>query len=60
MTARKELAAKLTLVGCVLFFVIFFTRPQGKFRAVGLGEVVPDFTLPKDDGQAFSMAAYRG
>jgi cytochrome c biogenesis protein CcmG, thiol:disulfide interchange protein DsbE len=52
MTARQELAAKITLMGFVLFFVIFFSRPQGKFRAVGLGEVVPNFTLPKDTDRA--------
>jgi peroxiredoxin len=59
MTARQELAGKLILMGCVLFFVIFFSRPQGKFRAVGLGEVVPNFTLA-DDGQKISINDYRG
>jgi cytochrome c biogenesis protein CcmG/thiol:disulfide interchange protein DsbE len=60
MTARQELAAKLTLMGFVLFFVIFFSRPQGRFRAVGLGELVPNFTLPSDEGQTTSLTAFRG
>jgi cytochrome c biogenesis protein CcmG, thiol:disulfide interchange protein DsbE len=60
MTARQELAAKFTLMGFVLFFVLFFTRPQGQFKAVKLGEQVPNFTLRKDDGQVASLADYRG
>lgn len=60
MTDRQETAAKFTLVGMVLIFVLFFTRPQGKFQAVGLGEAAPDFTLNKDDGQPASLADFRG
>jgi len=60
MTDRQEIAAKFTLIGFVLFFVLFFTRPQGQFRAVGLGQQVPNFTLRKDDGQVASLLDFRG
>ncbi|HWP83740.1 MAG TPA: TlpA disulfide reductase family protein [Terriglobia bacterium] len=60
MTDRQEIVAKFTLMGFVLFFVLFFSRPSGQQRAVGLGELVPDFTLPKDDGQPVSLADFRG
>jgi len=60
MTDRQEMTAKFTLVGFVLFFVLFFTRPQGQFRAIGLGEQVPSFTLRKDDGQVASLNDFRG
>ena len=60
MTDRQEVAAKFTLMGFVLFFVLFFSRPPGQYRAVGLGELVPDFTLRMDDGQPASLADFRG
>ena len=60
MTDRQEIAAKFTLIGFVLFFVLFFTRPQGQFRAVGLGQQVPNFTLRQDDGQVTSLLDFRG
>jgi peroxiredoxin len=59
-TARKELSAKLGLLAFVLVFVVFFSRPQGQFRAVALGDAVPDFTLRRDDGQAVALQDYRG
>ena len=60
MTARGEIAAKLTLLGFVALFVLFFSRPPGELRAPDLGEPVPSFTLRKDDGQVVSLADYRG
>ena len=60
MTDRQEAVAKFTLMGFVLFFVLFFSRPPGQYRAVELGEEVPDFTLRKDDGQPASLADFRG
>lgn len=60
MTDRQEVVAKFTLMGFVLFFVLFFSRPPGQYRAVGLGEEVPAFTLRKDDGQPVSLADFRG
>ena len=60
MTDRQEIAAKFSLMGFVLIFVLFFSRPQGQFHAIGLGEKVPDFTLRKDDGQVASLADFRG
>ena len=60
MTDRQETAAKFTLMGFVLFFVLFFSRPPGQYRAVGLGEEVPDFTLRMDDGQPASLNDFRG
>src|ERR1051325_6289758 len=61
MTAsRRELAAKLTLVGFVLLFVFFFLRPHGAGRAVALGEQAPNFTLASETGQAVNLSDYRG
>jgi cytochrome c biogenesis protein CcmG, thiol:disulfide interchange protein DsbE len=60
MTDRQEVAAKFTLMGFVLFFVLFFSRPPGQYHAVALGEQVPDFTLRRDDGQTTSLADFRG
>jgi len=61
MTDRQEITAKFLLMGFVLFFVLFFSRPPGQVKAIALGELVPDFTLRNDDGQATtSLADYRG
>jgi cytochrome c biogenesis protein CcmG, thiol:disulfide interchange protein DsbE len=60
MTDRQETAAKFTLMGFVLLFVLFFSRQPGGQHAVGLGEVVPDFTLQNDDGQPVSLLDFRG
>lgn len=60
MTARGEAAAKVTLLGFVTLFVLFFSRPPGELRAPGLGEEVPTFTLRKDDGQVVSLADFKG
>ena len=60
MTARKEMSAKLGLLAFVLVFVVFFSRPQGQCRAVALGDMVPDFSLRRDDGQAVALQDYRG
>lgn len=59
MTERSELAAKLTLLGFVALFVIFFSRPHGN-RPVKLGELAPNFTLQKDDGKPLSLSDFRG
>lgn len=59
MTARGEVAAKLILLGFVALFVIFFSRPHGT-KAPKLGEVVPNFTLQKDDGKPLNLTDYRG
>jgi peroxiredoxin len=60
MTGRQEVTAKFLLMGFVLVFVLFFSRPPGQYRAVGLGEKVPDFTLRTDDGQPTSLSDFRG
>ena len=60
MTERQESVAKFTLVGFVLVFVLFFTKPRGQFHAVSLGEVVPNFTLPADNGRNVSLEDFRG
>ena len=59
MTARQEFAAKISLLGFVTFFVIFFTQPRGQFRSPALGEAVPNFTLRNDDGQVVALADFR-
>ena len=59
MTARQEFAAKISLLGFVTFFVIFFTQPRGQFRSPALGETVPNFTLRSDDGQVVALADFR-
>jgi peroxiredoxin len=58
MTPRQEKAAKIGLLGFVMLFVVFFSRPQG--RTPALGEAVPDFTLRNDDGGTVSLADFRG
>ena len=60
MTARQETTAKLTLLGFVTLFVLFFSKPPGQLRIPSLGEQVPSFTLRKDDGQVLALADYRG
>ena len=60
MTGRSEIAAKIILLGFVALFVVFFSRPHGQNRAPKLGELVPSFTLPKDDGKAVTLADFRG
>src|ERR1035437_3119800 len=60
MTGRSEIAAKIILLGFVALFVVFFSRPHGQNRAPKLGELVPAFTLPKDDGKAVTLADFRG
>ena len=60
MTLRREMAAKLLLLGFVIFFVLFFARPHGRFRTLALGDAVPEFTLRTDDGDELSLADYRG
>jgi cytochrome c biogenesis protein CcmG, thiol:disulfide interchange protein DsbE len=59
MTERRELAAKLTLLGFVALFVIFFSRPHGT-RIPKLGELAPAFALQKDDGRPLRLGDYRG
>ena len=60
MTGRSEFAAKILLLGFVALFVVFFSRPHGVNRAPKLGEMVPAFTLPKDDGKVVTLADFRG
>jgi cytochrome c biogenesis protein CcmG/thiol:disulfide interchange protein DsbE len=60
MGSRRELAAKLTLIGFVLLFVYFFVRPHGAGRAVSLGEQVPNFTLSSETGQTVNLSDFRG
>ncbi|MBI3895110.1 MAG: TlpA family protein disulfide reductase [Acidobacteria bacterium] len=60
MTPRQETTAKLTLLGFVTLFVLFFSRPPGQLRIPALGDQVPNFTLRKDDGQVLALADYRG
>ena len=60
MTDRQEIAAKFTLMGFVLFFVLFFSRPPGQFKAIALGDPVPNFTLRNDDGQPTALTDFRG
>lgn len=59
MTARGEVAAKLTLLGFVALFVLFFSRPHGT-KAPKLGEEVPNFTLQRDDGKPLNLTDFRG
>ena len=59
MTVRSELAAKLTLLGFVALFVVFFSRPHGT-HSPKLGELVPNFTLQQDDGKPLNLTDYRG
>src|SRR3989304_10161988 len=60
MTARQETTAKLTLLGFVALFVLFFSRPPGQLRVPSLGEQVPSFTLRKDDGKVLALGDLRG
>lgn len=60
MTARQETAAKLGLLGFVTLFVVFFSQPHGQFRALALGDTVPNFTLRDDDGKVVALADFRG
>ena len=60
MTARQEYVAKLTLLGFVTFFVIFFSSPYGKYTAPALGETVPNFTLRNETGKVVALSEYRG
>jgi cytochrome c biogenesis protein CcmG/thiol:disulfide interchange protein DsbE len=60
MTERSEFAAKIMLLGFVALFVVFFSRPHGGNRAPKLGEAVPGFSLPQDEGKAVNLADYRG
>lgn len=59
MTERNEYAAKLILIGFVALFVIFFSLPRGA-HTPKLGELVPSFSLLKDDGKPLTLADYRG
>ena len=59
MTGRQETIAKITLLGFVLFFVVFFSRREGPARAVALGDMAPEFTLRNDEGQPVSLADFR-
>jgi len=54
------MAAKLGLLGFVLFFVVFFSKPQGQYKSLALGDQVPDFTLRNDDGTPVSLKDFRG
>ena len=60
MTARQEKAAKVGLLGFVTLFVVFFSQPHGQFRALALGDAVPNFTLRNDDGGVVALADFRG
>ena len=60
MTARQEFAAKLSLLGFVTFFVIFFSQPRGQYAAPALGERVPNFTLRDETGKVVALSEFRG
>ena len=60
MTPRQEFAAKLVLMGCVAFFVIFFSQPRGQYSAPALGEMVPNFTLRDETGKVVALGEFRG
>ena len=61
MTARGQTIAKTVLLTLVLAMVLFFTKPwEETVRPVGLGEEVPLFTLPGDDGKLVSLSDFRG
>ena len=52
MTERHEYAAKLILIGFVALFVVFFSLPRGA-HTPKLGELVPSFSLLKDESEIF-------
>jgi peroxiredoxin len=60
MTDRQQYTAKLSLLGFVVFFVIFFSNDYGKYTAPALGESVPNFTLRDENGKVFALGEYRG
>ena len=60
MTARQEYVAKLSLLGFVTFFVVFFSNPPGKYAAPALGEAVPNFTLRNETGKVVALSEFRG
>lgn len=60
MTDRQQFVAKLTLLGCVTFFVIFFSQPRGQYSAPALGESVPNFTLRDETGKVVALSQFRG
>ncbi|MBI4465610.1 MAG: TlpA family protein disulfide reductase [Acidobacteria bacterium] len=60
MTARRETASKIGLLGFVTLFVLFFSRPYGQNRVLALGDQVPEFTLRDADGQVVVLADFRG
>ena len=58
MTLNRAISAKIVLLGFVALFVIFFSRPHG--RPPALGELAPNFTLAKDNGQAVNLTDFKG
>jgi peroxiredoxin len=60
MTARQEFVAKLSLLGFVTFFVIFFSTPRGQYAAPALGDLVPNFTLRDETGKVVALSEFRG
>ncbi|MBI4460858.1 MAG: TlpA family protein disulfide reductase [Acidobacteria bacterium] len=60
MTDRQEMTAKLTLLGFVTLFVLFFSKPPGEMRIPALGEAVPNFTLRDSEGQVVALADFKG
>ncbi len=60
MTARQEVASKITLLVAVAVFVVFFTQPRGQNRAPALGDRAPNFMLRSDTGQVVALGDYRG
>jgi peroxiredoxin len=60
MTARQEFVAKISLLGFVTFFVIFFSQPRGDYGAPALGEMVPNFTLRDETGKVVALSEFRG
>ncbi len=60
MTNRQQFVAKLSLLGFVTFFVIFFSQPRGQYAAPALGEMVPNFTLRDNSGDVVALSEFRG
>jgi len=60
MTDRQQFVAKLSLLGFVTFFVIFFSQPRGEYGAPALGEMVPNFTLRDETGKVVALSEFRG
>ncbi|OFV97511.1 MAG: hypothetical protein A3F68_11540 [Acidobacteria bacterium RIFCSPLOWO2_12_FULL_54_10] len=60
MTDRQETTAKLSLLGFVTLFVLFFSKPPGEMKIPALGDVVPAFTLRDEQGQVVALSDLKG